>query len=61
MHSMNSANVFLSGFGALGVEISKNIVLGGVKKFVCHDEGLVEPHDLNFFFERTHVGQNKVR
>jgi molybdopterin/thiamine biosynthesis adenylyltransferase len=32
-----SANVFLSGAGGLGIEIAKNIVLAGCKRFTLHD------------------------
>jgi len=31
------AKIFLSGAGALGIEISKNIVLAGCKSFTIHD------------------------
>lgn len=31
------ASVFLSGLGPIGVEIAKNIVLSGVKRFSLHD------------------------
>mmetsp|Transcript_44151 Transcript_44151/g.32142 ORF Transcript_44151/g.32142 Transcript_44151/m.32142 type:complete len:172 (-) Transcript_44151:288-803(-) len=32
-----AANIFVSGAGALGVEISKNLVLSGCKSFTLHD------------------------
>ena len=32
-----SANVFLSGAGALAIEIAKNLVLAGCKSFTLHD------------------------
>jgi len=31
-------SVFLSGLGPLGVEIAKNIVLSGVKRYTIHDD-----------------------
>lgn len=31
------SSVFLSGLGPVGVEIAKNIVLSGVKRFTLHD------------------------
>ena len=34
----SKAHVFLSGAGALGIEIAKNIVLAGCKSFVLHDD-----------------------
>mmetsp|Transcript_9024 Transcript_9024/g.8438 ORF Transcript_9024/g.8438 Transcript_9024/m.8438 type:complete len:102 (+) Transcript_9024:67-372(+) len=32
-----AAHVFVSGAGALGIEISKNLVLSGCKSFTLHD------------------------
>lgn len=32
-----AASIFLSGAGALGVEIAKNLVLSGCKRFTLHD------------------------
>ena len=31
------ANIFVSGAGALGIEVSKNMVLAGCKSFTLHD------------------------
>jgi len=39
--------VFLSGAGALGVEIAKNIVLAGCKSFVLHDDKPISKRDLS--------------
>lgn len=33
-----AANIFVIGAGALGVEISKNLVISGCKTFILHDE-----------------------
>lgn len=33
----SAANIFLSGAGALGIEIAKNLVLAGCKTFTLHD------------------------
>lgn len=33
----SKCSVFLSGLGPLGVELAKNIVLSGVKRFTIHD------------------------
>jgi molybdopterin/thiamine biosynthesis adenylyltransferase len=43
----SKASVFLSGLGALGIEVAKNIVLSGVKRFTVHDAQKVEAADLN--------------
>jgi hypothetical protein len=42
-----SASIFLSGAGALGVEIAKNLVLSGCKRFVLHDASPVSLKDLS--------------
>ena len=42
-----AANIFLSGAGALGVEISKNLVLAGCKSFTLHDDQPITHRDLS--------------
>jgi molybdopterin/thiamine biosynthesis adenylyltransferase len=42
-----AASIFLSGAGALGVEIAKNIVLSGCKGFTLHDARPVDIKDLS--------------
>ena len=42
-----AASIFLSGAGALGVEIAKNIVLSGCKSFTLHDPKPVNLKDLS--------------
>ena len=44
---MQSSNVFICGMGGLGVEIAKNIVLGGVKSVTIHDDTNVSYRDLS--------------
>lgn len=48
-----AANIFVSGAGALGVEISKNLVLSGCKSFTLHDTQPVTQRDLSgqFFLD----------
>ena len=46
MKRMNRSDVLISGMGGLGVEIAKNIVLGGVKSLTIHDEGNVTIENL---------------
>jgi molybdopterin/thiamine biosynthesis adenylyltransferase len=60
MHSMGASRVFLSGLGALGVEVAKNVVLGGVKSFTCHDNEVVRACDLNFFCFEEDIGRNRA-
>ena len=47
MHQMQKSNILLSGLGGLGVEIAKNIVLGGVKSLVLHDTKNANYDDLS--------------
>jgi ubiquitin-activating enzyme E1 len=47
MHQLASAHVLISGMRGLGVEIAKNIILGGVKSVIIHDCGQVDYTDLS--------------
>jgi ubiquitin-activating enzyme E1 len=47
MFKMQNSNVLISGLGGLGVEIAKNIVLGGVKSVVLHDTQNTSYEDLS--------------
>ncbi len=47
MHQLASAHVLISGMRGLGVEIAKNIILGGVKSVIIHDCGQVDYADLS--------------
>ena len=42
-----NANIFLSGAGALGIEIAKNLVLSGCKSFTLHDYRAINIKDLS--------------
>jgi len=57
-----NSSVFLSGLGALGVEIAKNIVLSGVKRFTIHDAQKATLNDLagQFFIDKEDVGKNRA-
>jgi ubiquitin-activating enzyme E1 len=46
MRKMAHSNVLISGMRGLGVEIAKNVVLGGVKSVAIHDPGKVAYGDL---------------
>ena len=37
MRKMQTSNILICGMGGLGVEVAKNIVLGGVKSVTIHD------------------------
>ena len=38
MRRMQNSNVLISGMRGLGVEVAKNVVLGGVKSVTLHDQ-----------------------
>ncbi len=44
---MGAANVLISGLRGLGVEIAKNVVLGGVKSATLHDDSDTQWADLS--------------
>ncbi|CAD8160802.1 unnamed protein product [Paramecium pentaurelia] len=54
--------VLVSGIGALGIEVAKNIVLSGVKMLTIHDEQKCTQYDLNgqFFIEEKDIGKNRA-
>jgi len=57
-----AAHIFMSGAGALGVEIAHNIVLAGCKSFTLHDNKLVDKKDLSgqfFINEDQDFGDDK--
>ena len=58
----SAANIFLSGMGALGVEIAKNLVLSGCKELVLHDVKNTDIYDLTgqFFLEERDIGYNRA-
>ena len=47
MRKMQTSNILICGMGGLGVEVAKNIVLGGVKSVTIHDPDKVTLHDLS--------------
>ncbi|XP_060691371.1 ubiquitin-like modifier-activating enzyme 1 [Hemiscyllium ocellatum] len=53
MKRMKTSSVLVSGMRGLGVEIAKNIILGGVKQVTVHDEGKAEWNDLSSQFYLT--------
>ena len=56
---MRASRVLVAGLGALGAEVTKNVVLAGVGVTV-QDERLVTEADtgVQFFVDASHVGQN---
>ncbi|XP_053328899.1 ubiquitin-like modifier-activating enzyme 1 [Spea bombifrons] len=62
MKRMQNSNILISGMSGLGVEIAKNIILGGVKSVTIHDQGLTEWRDLSsqFYLREDDVGKNRA-
>ncbi|NXX84319.1 UBA1 enzyme, partial [Urocolius indicus] len=46
MRRMQTSNVLVSGLRGLGVEVAKNLILGGVKSVTLHDPDVAEWTDL---------------
>ncbi len=62
MKKMAQANVLISGMKGLGVEIAKNVILGGVKSVTLHDPEDCAIGDLSsqFFLTEDDVGKNRA-
>uniref|UniRef100_A0A6Q2Y9S3 E1 ubiquitin-activating enzyme n=1 Tax=Esox lucius TaxID=8010 RepID=A0A6Q2Y9S3_ESOLU len=62
MKRMQCSNVLISGLRGLGVEIAKNVILGGVKSVTLHDQGLAEWRDLSsqFYLREEDLGKNRA-
>jgi len=56
-----AANIFVSGAGALGIEVSKNLVLSGCKSFTLHDTKPVTFRDLSGQFFLNEIVEGKTR
>jgi len=62
MQRMATSSVLISGLGGLGVEVAKNIILGGVKSVTLHDTALCKATDLSsqFFISEADFGKNRA-
>jgi len=62
MEKMQKSNILISGMKGLGIEIAKNVILGGVKRVTIHDQGNVEMSDLSsqFYLTSEDVGKNRA-
>ncbi len=54
MQRLGNAHVLISGMRGLGVEIAKNIILGGAKSVIIHDSGKVGIADLSSQVKKSH-------
>ncbi|KAJ8676888.1 hypothetical protein QAD02_012675 [Eretmocerus hayati] len=59
MRRMANSDVLISGLGGLGVEIAKNIILGGVKSVTLHDVQCCQVSDLGsqFYLSTSSIGE----
>ncbi|MEQ2276832.1 E1 ubiquitin-activating protein [Xenotaenia resolanae] len=62
MKRMQNSNVLISGMRGLGVEIAKNVILGGVRSVTVHDQGVGEWRDLSsqFYLREEDLGKNRA-
>ena len=62
MRKMQASNVLVSGMGGLGLEIAKNVVLGGVKSMTIQDAQPVTYDDLatHYFATEADIGKNRA-
>ncbi|XP_061760453.1 ubiquitin-like modifier-activating enzyme 1 [Nerophis ophidion] len=62
MKRMQNSNVLISGMRGLGVEIAKNVILGGVRSVTVHDQGIAEWRDLSsqFYIREEDLGKNRA-
>ncbi|XP_060520224.1 ubiquitin-like modifier-activating enzyme 1 [Cylas formicarius] len=62
MRRMATSDVLISGLGGLGVEVAKNVILGGVKSVTLHDEKVTTITDLSsqFFLSENDIGRNRA-
>ncbi|CAH2244601.1 ubiquitin-like modifier-activating enzyme 1 [Pararge aegeria] len=62
MRRMANSDVLISGLGGLGVEVAKNVILGGVKSVTLHDYRNCTIADLSsqFYLSEATIGQNRA-
>ena len=62
MRRMATSDVLISGLGGLGVEIAKNVILGGVKSVTLHDTAITKIADLGsqFYLTESDIGKNRA-
>lgn len=62
MRRMATSDVLISGLAGLGVEIAKNVILGGVKSVTLHDNAITKISDLGsqFYLTEADIGKNRA-
>lgn len=63
MKKMGASNVLISGMKGLGVEVAKNVILGGVKSVTIHDPEVCTVQDLasQFFLYESDIGKKRAQ
>lgn len=63
MRKMQNSDILISGLGGAGVEIAKNVILGGVKSVTLHDRTNCSVKDLSsqFYLNKSSIGQNRAQ
>ena len=62
MVNLRTASVLISGLGSVGVEIAKNLILGGVRHVTIHDTKLAKWSDLSaqYYLREADIGNNRA-
>jgi len=63
MSRMAVSNILISGMGGLGVEIAKNVILGGVRSVTLQDASPTTWDDLSsqFYLRKADIGKNRAQ
>lgn len=62
MTYLRQSNILVSGMGSVGVEIAKNLILGGVRHVTIHDTKNTTWRDLSaqFYLSEENIGSNRA-
>lgn len=62
MRRMASSDVLISGLGGLGLEVAKNVILGGVKSVTLHDDKdcIIDDLSSQFYLSESDIGKNRA-
>lgn len=62
MTRMANSKVLVCGLGGLGVEVAKNVILGGVKSLTLQDTKVTQWHDLSsqYYLTEKDIGSNRA-
>uniref|UniRef100_A0A183CG16 E1 ubiquitin-activating enzyme n=1 Tax=Globodera pallida TaxID=36090 RepID=A0A183CG16_GLOPA len=63
MEHLRKASVLISGLGSVGVEVAKNLILGGVRSVTLQDTKNLSYFDLSahFYASENNVGENRAK